>query len=113
MADVEHAPRMRRGMGAHARAPVLAAPHRCGHQKTCSSALPRGPEKTDPRSFETAQAVAQAATAAAECIVCKDQRVDRALGCGHLFCHRCAAVLRLCPLCKQVISAADILRIFI
>jgi len=59
--------------------------------------------------FETAQAVASVAA----CTVCKYNRVDRALRCGHVFCHVCVARVQVCPLCKLVIDVTGVSRIFL
>lgn len=61
------------------------------------------------REAAEAQRAAAAARAEAEdaqtCKVCLDAANDTALGCGHVYCGRCAAALRACPLCRVPVTS--------
>ncbi|KAF0980196.1 hypothetical protein FDP41_013410 [Naegleria fowleri] len=40
-----------------------------------------------------------------ECMICMEQHRDCALNCGHVYCSRCADLLKRCPLCDKVVSS--------
>lgn len=39
-----------------------------------------------------------------ECCICNDRQVNTALGCGHLFCNTCVALINECSKCRAPIA---------
>lgn len=48
-----------------------------------------------------------------QCKICEENRKNRALGCGHVFCDKCTSRLTLCPNCKLRIDTSKIINVFL
>jgi hypothetical protein len=47
------------------------------------------------------------------CEICEDNKKDRALDCGHIFCEKCINKMKKCPICRIKIERSKIRPVYI